>query len=222
MLTSIFHIGSFDLYQVMSSLTCALILGLIISIVYKYRLDYSSKFIIVLAVMPALVSFIIMIINGNLGISVAVLGAFGLVRFRSAPGSSKDIAYLFFAMAIGLAVGLGFLSMAVLICVAISVVLLILEFLHFDYMDTRYRSLRITIPEDLEYPGLFDDLFQKYTTAHSFERVRTVNMGTMFELSYRIELRDLNREKEFIDSLRCRNGNLGIIIATTQKEKNEF
>jgi len=89
-------------------------------------------------------------------------------------------------------------------------------------MDTRYRSLRITIPEDLEYPGLFDDLFQKYTTAHSFERVRTVNMGTMFELSYRIELRDLNREKEFIDSLRCRNGNLGIIIATTQKEKNEF
>jgi hypothetical protein len=222
MLTSIFHIGSFDLYQVMSSLTCALILGLIISIVYKYRLDYSSKFIIVLAVMPALVSFIIMIINGNLGISVAVLGAFGLVRFRSAPGSSKDIAYLFFAMAIGLAVGLGFLSMAVLICVAISVVLLILEFLHFDYMDTRYRSLRITIPEDLEYPGLFDDLFQKYTTAHSFERVRTVNMGTMFELSYRIELRDLNREKEFIDSLRCRNGNLGIIIATTQKEKNEL
>jgi len=222
MLTSIFHIGSFDLYQVMSSLTCALILGLIISIVYKYRLDYSSKFIIVLAVMPALVSFIIMFINGNLGISVAVLGAFGLVRFRSAPGSSKDIAYLFFAMAIGLAVGLGFLSMAVLICVAISVVLLILEFLHFDYMDTRYRSLRITIPEDLEYPGLFDDLFQKYTTAHSFERVRTVNMGTMFELSYRIELRDLNREKEFIDSLRCRNGNLGIIIATTQKEKNEF
>lgn len=222
MLTSIFHIGSFDLYQVMSSLTCALILGLIISIVYKYRLDYSSKFIIVLAVMPALVSFIIMIINGNLGISVAVLGAFGLVRFRSAPGSSKDIAYLFFAMAIGLAVGLGFLSMAVLICVAISVVLLILEFLHFDYMDTRYRSLRITIPEDLEYPGLFDDLFQKYTTAHSFERVRTVNMGTMFELSYRIELRDLNREKEFIDSLRCRNGNLGIIIATIQKEKNEL
>ena len=222
MLTSIFHIGSFDLYQVMSSLTCALILGLIISIVYKYRLDYSSKFIIVLAVMPALVSFIIMFINGNLGISVAVLGAFGLVRFRSAPGSSKDIAYLFFAMAIGLAVGLGFLSMAVLICVAISVVLLILEFLHFDYMDTRYRSLRITIPEDLEYPGLFDDLFQKYTTAHSFERVRTVNMGTMFELSYRIELRDLNREKEFIDSLRCRNGNLGNIIATTQKEKNEF
>ena len=137
MLTSIFHIGSFDLYQVMSSLTCALILGLIISTVYKYRLDYSGKFIIVLAVMPALISFIIMIINGNLGISVAVLGAFGLVRFRSAPGSSKDIAYLFFAMAIGLAVGLGFLSMAALICLIISIMLLILEFLHFDEMETR-------------------------------------------------------------------------------------
>ncbi len=222
MLTSIFHIGSFDLYQVLSSMLCALVLGVIISTVYKYRLDYASKFIIVLAVMPALISFMIMVINGNLGIAVAVLGAFGLVRFRSAPGSSKDIAYMFFSVAIGLATGLGFLSLAVLVCAVISVMLLIMEFIHFDYVETRNRLLRITIPEDLEYPGLFDDLFMKYTSTHSFERVKTVNMGTMFELSYKIELRDLKKEKEFIDSLRCRNGNLGIVISKTQREKNEL
>lgn len=222
MLTSIFHIGGFDLYQVLSSLICALILGLIISAVYKYRLDYSSKFIIMLAVMPALVSFVIMVINGNLGVSVVVLGAFGLVRFRSAPGSSKEIVYLFFAMATGLSVGLGFLSLAVLICAVICIMLLILELIHFEYVDTRSRLLRITIPEDLEYPGLFDDLFMKYTSAHSFERVKTVNMGTMFQLSYKIELRDLEREKEFIDSLRCRNGNLDIMICKIQREKNEL
>jgi len=222
MLTSIFHIGSFDLYQVLSSMLCALVLGVIISTVYKYRLDYASKFIIVLAVMPALISFMIMVINGNLGISVAVLGAFGLVRFRSAPGSSKDIAYMFFSVAIGLATGLGFLSLAVLVCAVISVMLLIMEFIHFDYVETRNRLLRITIPEDLEYPGLFDDLFMKYTSTHSFERVKTVNMGTMFELSYKIELRDLKKEKEFIDSLRCRNGNLGIVISKIQREKNEL
>ncbi len=222
MLTSIFHIGSFDLYPVLSSMLCALVLGVIISTVYKCRLDYASKFIIVLAVMPALISFMIMVINGNLGISVAVLGAFGLVRFRSAPGSSKDIAYMFFSVAIGLATGLGFLSLAVLVCAVISVMLLIMEFIHFDYVETRNRLLRITIPEDLEYPGLFDDLFMKYTSTHSFERVKTVNMGTMFELSYKIELRDLKKEKEFIDSLRCRNGNLGIVISKTQREKNEL
>ncbi len=222
MLTSIFHIGSFDLYQVLSSMLCALVLGVIISTVYKYRLDYASRFIIVLAVMPALISFMIMVINGNLGISVAVLGAFGLVRFRSAPGSSKDIAYMFFSVAIGLATGLGFLSLAVLVCAVISVMLLIMEFIHFDYVETRNRLLRITIPEDLEYPGLFDDLFMKYTSTHSFERVKTVNMGTMFELSYKIELRDLKKEKEFIDSLRCRNGNLGIVISKIQREKNEL
>ena len=222
MLTSIFHIGSFDLYQVLSSMLCALVLGVIISTVYKYRLDYASKFIIVLAVMPALISFMIMVINGNLGISVAVLGAFGLVRFRSAPGSSKDIAYMFFSVAIGLATGLGFLSLAVLVCAVISVMLLIMEFIHFDCVETRNRLLRITIPEDLEYPGLFEDLFMKYTSTHSFERVKTVNMGTMFELSYKIELRDLKKEKEFIDSLRCRNGNLGIVISKTQREKNEL
>ncbi|MBE6116108.1 MAG: DUF4956 domain-containing protein [Erysipelotrichaceae bacterium] len=222
MLTSIFHIGSFDLYQVLSSMLCALVLGVIISTVYKYRLDYASKFIIVLAVMPALISFMIMVINGNLGISVAVLGAFGLVRFRSAPGSSKDIAYMFFSVAIGLATGLGFLSLAVLVCAVISIMLLIMEFIHFDYVETRNRLLRITIPEDLEYPGLFDDLFMKYTSTHSFERVKTVNMGTMFELSYKIELRDLKKEKEFIDSLRCRNGNLGIVISKIQREKNEL
>jgi len=222
MLTSIFHIGSFDLYQVLLSLICALIFGLIIAAVYKYRLDYSSKFVIVLAIMPALVSFIIMIINGNLGVSVAVMGAFGLVRFRSAPGSSKDIAYLFFAMALGLATGLGFLSLAMVLCALISMMLLLLEFIHFDGTETKYRMLRITIPEDLEYPSLFDDLFRQYTSSFSFERVKTVNMGTMFELSYKIELRDLDKEKEFIDALRCRNGNLGIIIAKMQKEKNEL
>lgn len=181
-----------------------------------------SSFAVILAMMPVLVTAIIMIVNGNLGTSVAVLGAFGLVRFRSAPGNAREIGFIFFAMAVGLACGMGFLSLAVLMTILVGMMFFVLEKLHFGKKETSQRELRITIPEDMSYTGIFDDLFQKYTKYARMERVKTTNMGTMYELCYRIELRDVEKEKEFIDGLRCRNGNLTIILGLVQREKNEL
>lgn len=222
MLSSIFHAGTFYIESVAAAMAAALLLGIAIAMIYKFSGVHIGSFAVVLAIMPLLVTAVIMIVNGNLGTSVAVLGAFGLVRFRSAPGTAREIGFIFFAMAVGLATGMGFLSLAVLITVVIGVTILFLEKIHFDLGVSTERELRITIPEDMNYTGIFDDLFQAYTKHAHLERVKTTNMGTMYELSYRVELRNPEKEKEFIDELRCRNGNLSIILGLVQREKNEL
>ncbi len=221
MLNSIFHAGSFDIQAVAMAFGIALILGMLIALLYR-GIAISRGFTVILAVLPLLVTSVIMIVNGNLGASVAVLGAFGLVRFRSAPGTAKEIGFIFFAMAVGLAVGMGFLSLAVIITVTTGLMILILEKTNFGNAECRERELRITIPEDLNYDGIFDDLFFEYTKRAHLERVKTTNMGTMYELSYRVQLRDMKKQKAFIDALRCRNGNLSIIMGLVQREKNEL
>ncbi len=221
MLNSIFHAGSFNAQAVAMAFGTALILGLMIALLYR-GIAASGGFTVVLAVLPLLVTSVIMIVNGNLGASVAVLGAFGLVRFRSAPGTAKEIGFIFFAMAVGLASGMGFLSLAVIITVITGLAILVLEKIHFGNVESKERELRITIPEDLNYDGIFDDLFFEYTRRSSLEKVKTTNMGTMYELSYRVEMRDMKKQKAFIDALRCRNGNLSIILGLVQREKNEL
>lgn len=220
MLTSLFHIGSFSLPAVAAAMAAALGLGILIALLYRRSDDALGEFAVILAVMPLLVSCIILIVNGNIGASVAVLGAFGLVRFRSAPGSAREIGFIFYAMAVGLAAGLGFLSLATLITAAAGAALLLLETVRFGQKTPKERELRITIPEDLNYNGIFDDLFQLYARSARLDRVRTTNMGTMYELSYRVELKFPGEEKEFLDALRCRNGNLSIILGLVQKERN--
>ena len=224
MLNSIFHAGTFYAESVAAAMATAAILGLMIALLYKRSGSsvHLGSFAVILAILPLLVSVVIMIVNGNLGTSVAVLGAFGLVRFRSAPGTAREIGFIFFAMAVGLAAGMGFLSLAVLLTLVIGMMLLVLEKLHFDSDNSRERELRITIPENMNYNGIFDDLFQAYTKQTRLERVKTTNMGTMYELSYRVELRSLEKEKEFMDELRCRNGNLTIILGLVQREKIEL
>ena len=222
MLNSIFHAGTFSIEAVLTAMAAALILGLVIAIIYKQSGIHIGSFAVVLAVLPLLVSAVILIVNGNLGTSVAVLGAFGLIRFRSAPGTAREIGFIFFAMAVGLASGMGFITLAVLITMTAGIFILILEKLKFGKPVSRERELRITIPEDLNYMGVFDDLFQTYTKFSHLERVKTTNMGTMYELSYRVELRNMAKEKEFIDELRCRNGNLSIIYGLVPREKNEL
>lgn len=221
MLNSIFHAGTFNVLSVAMALGTAFILGLLIALLYR-SIASGGSFTVILAVLPLLVTSVIMIVNGNLGASVAVLGAFGLVRFRSMPGTAREIGFIFYAMAIGLAAGMGFLSLAVIIAIAAGVIIFVLEKIHFGSTQCKERELRITIPEDLNYNGIFDDLFFQYTKHSSLERVKTTNMGTMYELSYRVELRDINKQKEFIDALRCRNGNLSIILGLVQKGKNEL
>ncbi len=222
MLESIFHAGSFNLLSVVLSMTAALIMGLLIALCYKMTEKSGGYLPLVLAVMPLLVAVIILLINGNLGTSVAVLGAFGLVRFRSASGNAKDIGFIFFSMAVGLAAGLGFLTLAALVTGVVILIFLILDRIGLGESHATERMLKITIPEDLNYSGLFDDLFQKYTRGSRLIQVKTTNMGTLYELTYRLRLKEANTDKALIDALRCRNGNLNITLGLVQKEKNEL
>lgn len=189
----------------------SLALGVGIALLNMYRSHASQSFAITLAILPAMVQVVIMLVNGNIGTGVAVAGAFSLVRFRSAPGSAKEIGAVFFAMAIGLAAGMGYLLLAIGFFFVIAIVLVGLTALHFGQGSAAERILRITIPENLDYEGLFDDLFQRYTQSAALIRVKTSNMGTLYELEYRIMLREDRIPKEFLDELRCRNGNLNIV-----------
>ena len=194
----------------------SLLLGVGTALVSMYRSRTTQSFAVTLVILPAVVQLVIMLVNGNLGAGVAVAGAFGLVRFRSAPGTAKEIGALFLAMAIGLATGMGYVVLAAVFFVIIAAVLLLLTKLDFGTRRTDERLLKITIPENLDYDGLFDDLFDTYTTAYTLERVKTANMGTLYELQYRVTLRDAQVPKAFLDALRCRNGNLNITCSREQ------
>ncbi len=191
----------------------SLILGLGTACLARFRASISQGFAVTLAVLPALVQVVIMLVNGNIGAGVAVAGAFSLVRFRSAAGSAREIAAIFLAMAIGLATGMGYVVLAALFFLVIASFLLILTLTRFGGTDESERELKITIPEDLDYDGLFDDLFAQYTASARLDQVKTTSMGTLYELHYRIQLKTPQVPKKFLDALRCRNGNLGIVCA---------
>ena len=189
----------------------SLLLGMGTAFISMYKAKCTQSFAITLAVLPAVVQMVILLVNGNVGAGVAVAGAFSLVRFRSAPGTAREIGVIFLAMAIGLAAGMGYIGLAVLFFVIITAVMLLLTRFNFGGSKCSERILRITIPENLDYEGLFDDLFQKYAENCSLEKVKTSNMGTMYELQYRIVLKDAKIPKAFFDEIRCRNGNLNIV-----------
>lgn len=196
----------------------SLVLGLVMAFAYMYRTRYTKSFVVTLALLPAVVCVVIMLVNGNVGTGVAVAGAFSLVRFRSVPGTAKEICTLFLAMGAGLIAGMGYLGFAVLFTVVMCAAFLLYSRLDFGAQKNAaaYKSFTITIPEDLDYTGVFDDIFQEYTTAHTLVSVKTTNMGSLFRLTYQITLRDPAREKEMIDKLRCRNGNLEIMVSAQE------
>lgn len=189
----------------------SLALGIGLALVSRFRAHATQSFAVTLAILPVVVQVVIMLVNGNIGAGVAVAGAFSLVRFRSAPGTAREIGVLFLGMAIGLATGMGYVGLAALTFVIVSAALLALTALHFGQRDSGERSLKITIPENLDYEGLFDDLFDQYTKSHTLVKVKTSNMGTLYELEYRVTLRSDSVPKAFLDALRCRNGNLNIV-----------
>lgn len=189
----------------------ALVLGLLTALVFTFKSRQSSSMMLSLAALPAVVTLVIMMVNGNIGAGLAVAGTFALVRFRSAPGSAKEITGLFFAVAIGLACGMGYVGIAVLFFVIVAAYILVLTALGFGEGAANKRRLKITIPENLDYEGIFDDLFEQYTRSCELIKVKTTNMGTLYELTYEIVLKDNAKTKAFIDDLRCRNGNLTII-----------
>ena len=190
----------------------SIVLGLLISMVYKYTSKASKNFLVTVAILPILVQTVIMMVNGNLGTSIAVMGAFSLVRFRSMPGNAKEILIIFFAMTIGLATGMGSIGYAIIITIIGCILLLVFNNISLFGKDNREKKLKILIPENLDYEDVFDDIFKKYLKKVDLESVKTVNMGSMFELHYSVVLKDV-KEKDFIDELRIRNGNLKIALS---------
>ena len=182
MLDSIIIDGSITTASFFLCTAASLILGLGVAWLSTYKSKSSKSFALTLALLPAVVQLIILLVNGNIGAGVAVAGAFGLVRFRSAPGTAKEIAMLFLAMALGLATGMGYLALAAVFFVVMALFTLLLTATRFAESPEGERELKITIPENLDYDGLFDDLLEQYTKSWSFERVRTSNMGTLYEL----------------------------------------
>ena len=189
----------------------AIVLGVLTALVFSFRSRSSSSLAVALALLPPIVTLVIMMVNGSIGAGLAVAGTFSLVRFRSAPGTAKEICGVFMATAIGLACGMGYVGVAALFFLVMGAFVLLLALLRMGETSSSYRHLKITIPETLEYEGLFDDLFAKYTSRHELIRVKTTNMGTLYELSYDIYLKDGEVKKEFIDAIRCRNGNLNVV-----------
>ena len=165
-----------------------------------------------LFIIPAIVQTVIMLVNGSVGTGIAVMGAFSLVRFRSVAGSAKEIVCIFLAMATGLATAMGYIGLAAVFVVIFCAAMIIASFIRLKEKDDLVRELRITVPEDLNYAHSFDDVFDKYTKEFKLQNVKTTNMGSLYKLSYNIELRSEDDIQEFIDELRCRNGNLEISV----------
>lgn len=208
----------------MLCLGLSLVLGLIMAVSYMYRTRYTKSFVVTLALLPAVVCVVIMLVNGNVGTGVAVAGAFSLVRFRSVPGTAKEICALFLAMGAGLISGMGYLGFAVLFTLIMCGMFLLYDSLDLGAGKKKdlYKTLNVTIPEDFDYTGVFDDIFTEYTIEHNLFRVKTTNMGSMFRLTYDITLKDAAGEKEMIDRLRCRNGNLEITVSRQETTVSEL
>ena len=198
----------------------SLIFGIIIAWIYTLQNKRSKTMAIALAIMPAIVQAIIMIVSGNIGAGVAVAGAFNLVRFRSAPGNAKDIGYIFFAMVVGFLAGMGFLLFSFIFLVVIGVMLFVSAHLVMDKAGT--YILRITVPESINFNGLFEEVFEKYAKEVNLYRVRTTNMGSLYELTYTIQLTKQSQMKDFIDELRIRNGNLNILLSRNIEDSEEL
>lgn len=187
------------------------VLGVVIALTYMKTGKVSKHFARTLIVLPILVCVVMLAVNGNLGASVAVLGAFSLVRFRSLQGSSREIGFIFFAMTVGITCSIGHVVFAILITAIVCGIHFLLQKIHFGESKTREKELKITIPENLDYTGIFDDLFENYTTSHQLMAVKTTNMGSMYDLTYYVEMEE-EVEKKFIDEIRCRNGNLTVLL----------
>lgn len=224
MLDSIFLEGStmtLTASNFLLSFAISLALGFVIAGLYMFRSHYSKSFVMTLVMLPAVVQVVILLVNGNLGVGVAVAGTFSLVRFRSVPGTAREITSIFLAMAVGLAAGMGYLGIAVLLVVVLGAVSMILTITSFGDQRNR-KDLRITIPESLNYTDVFDDILKSYAKNWEMVQVKTTNMGSLYKLTYQIEMKDTSEEKKMIDELRCCNGNLEISCMTSSFGKEEL
>jgi len=205
-----------SLMDAILTIIISFVLGGFISFTYMKTCQKSScsqNFSLTLIMVPAVIAIIILLIGSNIARAFSLAGAFSIIRFRSAPGDPKDIAYVLFTMAAGLACGVGLYGYAILFTMILCLFMMILNLLKFGARKTSYKMLKITIPEDLDYEGAFDDVFKEFTTGFELRRVKTTDLGSLYELLYMITMDNNTSQKDFLDSLRCRNGNLNITLS---------
>ena len=231
MLDNLFH-GLFDtslthVISVTDFLLCvgsSLVIGLILAFLYADQARCTRSFVATLALLPAVVCVVIMMVNGNVGAGVAVAGSFSLIRFRSAPGSAREIGAVFLAMGAGLIAGMGYLAYAFLFALILGGASAL--YARMDFSLTKksalHKTLHVTIPEDLDYTDVFDPILKQYASHYELEQVKTSHMGSLFRLTYQLTLRDAGSEKELIDKLRCRNGNLEISVSRQETSAGEL
>ena len=208
---------------VIITIVAALVLSLIIAYTYARTTSgeiIDKNFILTLIMIPPILGVIILLVSDNLARVFSLAGTVSIIRFRSAPGNPKDIAYILLAAAAGLAAGIGFYLYGAMFIVIFCLILIIISKVGFGKTISSQRILKITIPEDLDYDGAFDDIMQEYTKASRLSKVRTTDLGSLYELVYSVNIKSDKSEKEFIDTLRTRNGNLNIVLALAPTEIN--
>ncbi len=220
-LTSVFGstdslVASVSTVEFLMCCAASIVLGAAVAAIYMFRHSYSKNFVVTLALLPLIVQMVITLVNGNLGAGIAVMGVFNLVRFRSIPGSAKDIGSVFLAMAVGLATGMGFIGLAVLFTVIVAIVNVVYVLSPFGKPQQPAKILRITVPEDLEFDGMFDSVLSRYASDYELTEVRTTNMGSLYQLEYNVRLSAAGLEKRLIDEVRCLNGNLKVSLGNAQ------
>ena len=203
----------------------SIILGVVICASYmKIHKEevYSQGFVTTLIMLPVIISIIILLVGNNVARAFSLAGAFSIIRFRSAPGNSRDIAYIFFTLAVGLACGMGYIGYAIIFTVILCSVMFILNITKFTVPKTKMMTLKITIPEDLNFEGVFDEILNRYTTSWNISRIRTRDFGALFEINYNLSIKPEINQKQFIDELRCKNGNLNISLTVGSTGENVF
>lgn len=214
-----FDIQTGDKYTVIEPwmfFTClgvALALGLLAAFCYMYKNQYSKTLVVAISILPPIVCVLIMLVSGSIGAAVAVGGVFALTRFRSAQGSAKEITQIFLSMAVGLTTGLGYIYIAIILVIVIEGMIIIFSLTRFGESSSKRRTLKVSIPEELDYTDIFDDIFEKYTEKNTLIKVKLKNLGTIFQLTYDIHLKDIKDEKKFIDEIRVRNANLDVVCS---------
>ncbi len=215
---------SFTLMNSLLVIGTSIILGILISVVYMKtheKNNFNSGFSTTLIMLPVIISIIILLVGNNVARAFSLAGAFSIIRFRSAPGDPKDIAYIFFTLAIGLTCGMGYITYAILFTLILSAVMIGLHITKFTDPKNKTMQLKITIPEDLNYEGVFEEVLDNYTNSYNIQRVRTRDFGSLFELTYTITLNPDANQKSFMDELRCRNGNLNITLTLANANYGE-
>lgn len=216
---------SLTLTNTLAVIFSSIILGLIISMVYiktHKKEGYAPSFSVTLIMLPTIISIIILLVGNNVARAFSLAGAFSLIRFRSAPGDPKDIAYVFFTLAVGLASGMGYVGYAAIFTIILCAVMIIITMTNYGVVKNTSMILKITVPENLNYQHLFDDILNEFTLSHHLKKVKTSNFGELFEIVYHIEMKNETDQKKFIDELRCRNGNLNISLTISEFEDKVY